>query len=330
MSECTWRIVGVIATLLFTSGAGADEISTRIELQSTVQKLFYTQDFAGLERMAEEFRRNKTRTPSGTWKLTFFYGALPDSTMLRLRDEAYVRSIHSIMTKWAETYPTSPTPRIFRAAVLRAHGWMYRGEGTARSVPRDMWALFEAKIAEASEYLQRYKDIASVDPHWYVEMVIIATAQGWPLDKFLSLIQEGTAREPYYYQLYFSAANYLLPQWHGDNSKLEAFARAAVAKTKEQDGMGMYARVYWSASGSFQGNIFRESNLDWTTMKTGMRDLLRRYPDAWNLVNFISFACQAEDRTEARRLLATLKSHDITMGEPTDGFSACVAWATSP
>jgi hypothetical protein len=329
MSKYFWRITAGLVTLLFTSAAGANELAERQMIQSTVQKLFAYRDYAGLERMAEELRRDRTRTPSGVWKLTFFYRALPNHANVTARNEAYIELIHSGIEKWIETYPQSPTPRIYRAQALVVHGWMYRGTGAARTVPPEMWQLFESKITQASDYLQRYKHIASVDPHWYTIMGDVAIAQRWPLEKLLALIQEGTTREPYYYQSYFAAANYLLPQWYGDTAKVDAFARSAVARTKEQDGMGMYARIYWSFTDAFE-DVVQELRVDWKTMKTAMRDVLERYPDAWNIRNFAVFACKARDRAEAIRLLSMLKDHEIAVGDPPQGFSACVGWATSP
>ena len=42
-------------------------------------------------------------------------------------------------------------------------------------------------------------------------------------------------------------------------------------------------------------------------MKKGIDDVLKRYPDQWNINNFTLFACQAKDREKARELFQLIK-----------------------
>lgn len=60
--------------------------------------------------------------------------------------------------------------------------------------------------------------------------------------------------------MYFNAVDFLLPKWHGSNEAIEAFARKSVKTTAEQDGQGMYARIYWYASQTNYGmRLFTDS-----------------------------------------------------------------------
>jgi len=88
--------------------------------------------------------------------------------------------------------------------------------------------------------------------------------------EFMKLVDEGLAKEPLYYQLYFAAMDYYTPKWHGNADDIEKFADSAVARTKKQEGYGMYARIYWTASQRQYGDkLFIESNVAWEKMKKG-------------------------------------------------------------
>jgi hypothetical protein len=42
-------------------------------------------------------------------------------------------------------------------------------------------------------------------------------------------------------------------------------------------------------------------------MKKGIDDVLKRYPDQWNINNFALFACLAKDKKMAKELLDLIK-----------------------
>jgi hypothetical protein len=160
-------------------------------------------------------------------------------------------------------------------------------------------------------------------------MASIATGLGMNKSEFQKLIDEGLKREPLYYQLYFTAINYFTPKWHGSAKEIEEFANSAVGRTKEQEGLGMYTRIYWAASQDQYGQrLFIDSNVVWEKMKKGMDDVLKRYPDQWNINNFALFACLAKDREKARELFNLIKEPPIVKvwkSEP--NYLRCKSWA---
>lgn len=152
------------------------------------------------------------------------------------------------------------------------------------------WEPFHKKIEASKEVLVNSKELSSQDPHWYVVMANIATIQSWKEEEFQVLVREGLIRNKYYFQLYFDIMGYYTPKWHGSAEKIEAFARNTVEKTKEKEGAGMYARIYWAASQSqFQGRLFENSNVRWGAMSKGIDDVLKKYPDQWNINNLRFF-----------------------------------------
>jgi hypothetical protein len=65
-------------------------------------------------------------------------------------------------------------------------------------------------------------------------------------------------------------------------------------------------------------------------MKRGIVDVLKRYPDQWNINNFAHFACLAGDRKETARLTA-LVTEPIREAWAKDAtlFARCRDWASS-
>ncbi len=53
--------------------AAGGELEVRKEIKERVERLFMAEQFDELEHLANEYRENKSRTPSGIWKLTNFY-----------------------------------------------------------------------------------------------------------------------------------------------------------------------------------------------------------------------------------------------------------------
>ncbi|MBO8043927.1 hypothetical protein J6396_40390, partial [Pseudomonas aeruginosa] len=129
------------------------------------------------------------------------------------------------------------------AEMLSRQGWSIRGPGYANTVKEEDWAPFKALQQQAVDYLLKYKDIASTDPYWYESMEHRAIEQSWDADRFFALHDEGIARYPGYFPLYFDAVRYFAPKWGGDPAGLEAYARRVMAAAPPQDQYMLYARI---------------------------------------------------------------------------------------
>lgn len=295
------------ATLLLPAIAAADEAEERIELRMQSLKAFGLGRHAELERMFEQARTRQTRTSSGVWALTILDDGLANAFKADPRNDEMWAQQEARVQAWQEAYPKSAAARLAQAKLLLSRAWRYRGDGYAGTVKEADWAPFHDYVGRARAYLEHNKAIASVDPRWYDYMEDIAMYQQWPKDEFAALVDEGLSRHPTYYPLYFTGVGYHLPKWGGSAEEVEAFARAAVARSRKTDGEGMYARIYWVVAGSQYGDdLVLDSRVDWAMMKRGMHDVLARYPDAWNLNNFAQFACAAGDREETAKLIRRL------------------------
>jgi hypothetical protein len=320
------------ALVLGERSAVASEMQDRAIIAGAARQAFLRGDFAQLESVSHSFRTTKSRTSSGLWKLTLFYAGIATGIDAQAgaqpRDAAF-RELEDRTTRWAEQYPGSPSAHISKSMVHIAHAWAHRGGGFAPTVRPEAWAPFHKYISLARQNLEAHKSVAAADPRWYETMLTVARAEGWERHEFDSLLNEALEREPVFYQTYFLALEYLLPKWHGGTREIEAFAQEAVRRTSEQEGRGMYARIYWFASQTqFQNDLFNESFVAWSRMKEGFEDVIARYPDAWNLNNYAKFACLARDRKKARELMKRIESTVVVEAwQPQSLQQRCSDWA---
>lgn len=298
----------LLAAPLLTAG----EIEERGSIQRLAGIWFARQEYGDLDKWADEYRRTESRTSSGLWKLTILYAGINGSLDETMRDERYWTTVESQLRRWAAQNPGSPTPHIAYAMKLISHGWHIRGSGWSSEVKEENWKPFHQYVEKARVYLVEHKSVAAADPRWYETMLDVANAQGWERKEFDALVDEAASRHPFFYQIYFTALDYLLPKWHGDRDEIEEFAQFAVNKTRDVEGMGMYARIYWyAAQNQYGASLFTESAVVWTKMKRGMDDVLARYPDQWNINNFAAFACLKGDKQKTRELLNRIEGAPI-------------------
>lgn len=296
-----------------------------------VKTLFFSGRYADLNRIENDLMKTNQRTSSGLWVLTSFHIGIGDIPNSKISSERYWNELENRAQTWIKKDPRKPAGYLAYAQILIRHAWMHRGDGYANSVRPEDWAPFQKYISKAKEVLIENKQIASKDPHWYVLMIDIQTAQSQNTEEFIKLLEEAEARYPYYYQIYFSAVNYLTPKWHGSKEAIEDFANHVVKVTSRQDRNGMYARIYWVASQATYGNdLFTKSNVVWSKMSIAIDDVLRQYPDQWNINNFAYFSCLAGDKNKSYQLIKRIKGKPILDAwKDIDFYNQCNEWSKS-
>ena len=306
----------------------AGELEERSAIKREVIGYFNAGNYKNLVQLAHEYRMGRSRTASGLWKLTLFYSGIHEAVDIRIKDENFWSSLKSKTEKWIKEYSLHPTPYIAHGIVMKGYAWKFRGRGWADTVPAQAWGPFYQHLNNAKAFLEKYKEIASIDPTWYEVMAMIGIGLNMNRTEFERIIDEGLEKEPLYYQLYFTALEYFTPKWYGSERDIEELANSAVARTKGQEGMGMYARIYWGASQTYGAKLFTSSNVVWEKMKKGIDDVLKRYPDQWNINNFALFACLANDREKASELFDLIKEPAILdVWKSQDSYLSYKFWA---
>jgi hypothetical protein len=312
----------VLVYFASTKVAATETLQTIDRIQSDAYHALASKQFAKLNAMADGLRESRERLPDGRWKLTFVTSGLVDG--LPKHDAQAWRTRLELIDKWIAATPGNATPYLAKANVLIAYAWDARGSGYANTVRDGDWPIFRQRIAQARDLLEESAAVSKHSPVWYESMQTIATAQGWSEEDFLRLFQEGTAKEPTYYSLYFSAANYLLPRWHGSAKQLADFVSNAVAATEQKEGQTLYARIYWSLLWALQDRTFAPGYASWPRMRRGFEDIVRVYPDNWNLNAFTYYACMAQDWKTAKRIGAKLTNVANELWEDPEIYQRCM------
>lgn len=305
------------------------ELKVRYDIYDRVKSLVDARDFASLNAMEHDYRTTRARTPSGVWKLGEFHGAVHAALPEADENQSCSFAAEPLLKAWMAATPSAPTPYIAAATMLLDRAWYFRGVGFAKEAPKESWNPFLENVAAAHEILSSHEDVAAQDPEFYVVMEDIYRAEGRERSEFQRLLDEATANEPYYYEVYSHAYYYNMPQWFGGYPEIEQAARYAVERTRKQDGLGAYARYYWSASGE-DCDCWLQA-IDWPTMKQAMGDVAKRNPEPWNLANFAKIACKMNDSVVAKEYFIALGEDDGSQAWPGDkaGWERCRIFASS-
>ena len=314
----TKRLLFLIITLLCWSAhaeqpgpaktQAANELQLRNDIQKQVSDALRSGEIDTLEKMSQSFRNDKSRTPSGVWKLSLFYRYI-----VMAKDTRELDTSESVIDKWVAAYPDSPSPHVAKTRMLMARAWLIRGNGTVDSVPASAWKSFGDNLRLAFDNQAKYKAIANADPEWHEVNIELALNSKLTREQFDALLQQAIKHERDYENTYFIALRYLTPQWHGSWEEFDQLARKVEQWTSPEAGHSMYARIYWDLSKNTGNNIFRTTKVSWPEMKLGFEDVMAHYPSDWNLNAYAKFACLAGDMDTTKTLIARIWNDMVTI-----------------
>ena len=310
--SCIGLLVILIVQLTCLQVANAGELEERSRIQNEVVLAYKDRDFQLLEKIANKYRESSERTSAGAWKLALFYKAFLEVANPKIKSRVYWDEQLEVTTNWENAFPDSPSPKIVHGLFLHASALSYRGEGWANTVPKANMEAYLEGANIALKYLLKTKETGSKDAHWYNTITNILKGIGTDKKANWTIIAEGLDRYPYYDENYFAAAEFYSPIWGGSDDELETFARSAVNRTKDKINNSMYTRIYWATLRYKNFNpIVAPPPVDWELMKAGMDDVLRDYPDQWNINNFAYFSCVKGDMVKAKELIAKIQEPPI-------------------
>lgn len=288
--------------------AAADELQERAAIVTEVARLMDANDYAGLEAMANDYRRKKSQTGSGVWKLSQFYQGISDKFDTRDQDGDIWDARGRWMTDWLRKFPNSPTAELAGAQLRVNLAWSYRGtSGYAHKVDKERWAAFKAQNRFAGEYLAVIRKVGRKDPEWYSLALEVARKGGVSDAEYVALFDEATRRHPDYLEIHFQGVTNYLPKWGGNAEALDALVTFSQKRVRAKDRAMLYARMYWSASQFQYGTtLFEDSKANWPRMQRGFNDMLERYPSEWNLQAYAYFACAAGDSIASQSLISRM------------------------
>lgn len=310
-------LLGAVSLFILTiTAAQAGDLEDRAEIRQKFATDFLQYRFDDLNATANEYRKNQARTSSGIWELAAFYAGQEYLYASALTDKDWDR-LSQIAQKWVDEKPSPAAYNVY-ADIL-----FYRS-----------WHMREPEyFNKAQDYFMAHKAESSIDPEWYRTMIELSASSDMKEADITKLFAEAIEKHKYYYDIYFRVVWHLMHK-NAPAAELENFANVAVENTKEQEGVGIYTRIYWYASQIGVGgssDIFKTTDVRWDRMKLGMDDVLKKYPDQWNINNFAFFSCMMKDQKMTKTLMDRIETPIASAWHNTnDIYKSCQSWSHTP
>lgn len=245
-------------------------------------------------------------------------------------DDNYWLAVQEKTRGWGAQFPGSVLPALALSRAHEEHAWAHRGTGYSSTVTEEAWSQFAANVRLASHALASRADAGKKDPNWWYQMLMLAWVQSWPEERYWQLANAAMEAFPQNHDIYSAIARKLLPQWGGSWKAVAALADHAVQRTRKAQGESLYARIYWHVQSYLNPGLFTSGQADWPRIRAGFEDLIKRYPDPWNINSYARLACDAGDKDTAQRLFPRIRNSVVPSAWANHAaYSRCRDWAAS-
>ena len=272
----------------------ATELELQESLKSQAAALLRAHDFTGFDRIATRLRDSAERTPAGTWKLSMFYSGVWRAGGEDPNSAAWAR-LETDAGQYLDAHPNSPTAVVLDAKVLIEHAAVYRGDAFRSQVPASHWAPFYAEVDATLRVLESHREVGSADPEWYAIKVWAMNLRDAPRPQLLAFTREALERYPQYYPIHYRTAHALLPKWGGSKALMQEYLALALERTRATEGTQIYGRVFFNLARDSSRPLdeLAEVGAQWEPFKASYEEILRAYPDPYNLGALRAMACLA-------------------------------------
>lgn len=311
-------ILGVFAAIPGTSNADTGEYINAMEQDAGEQtdlvvNHLTNQNYAELEALAAQYRKENSKTALGVLRLNLFYRILASPVT-----EPGKYTIHAVddrvqqIEAWYKASPTM-TSKIALAGSLYELASVARGGGFADTVTDNNWRIMRAALERSQRLLDEvFEDEEVPDTFSHETSLRIGIYEHYPRKKMEHHLAEVLKREPLNANAIENVVIYLLPQWHGEDGDIAQFASDLAGQQKHVTGEFAYAVVVNEAYDFRVFTRFEESDFDWARVRQGHIDWLKHAPDSaqvWGRQAF--FARIAGDRETARHAFEQLQGRYI-------------------
>jgi hypothetical protein len=315
-----WQLYSAATLSAAATNTTTGELADRTAMKAGIKVLFEREAFNQIDKVAGVWRVTKAETASGVRKLAIFYEALHEqASTVQRRDNAGWDALFAKLARWQKQAPDSPAAIIATAMTLKRQAWTERPRSWIVDISDAGDQQFVARLDMARRYLEKNAVIAMQDPHYFVILAELATAQSDDMDRLVEIIDRGLILDPGYHKIATAGLDYFAPAQSADpaaHRRLQAFANSMA---RLPDGDALYARLYWHAVAAGYG---KSAGFEWNKVLRGMDALLARRDVAWNRENLARLACQAGDLATAHRLLVPATGTGIEGVWPTPALRA--------
>lgn len=302
------RLLAMFALVSATSTfAEVKSYLDRERLFEVIKQETVAKKFDLLDKRAEEFRLNKTRSASGVWQQSLLHGGIASGLESSIADEATWQSMDRELSAWSAGRGRSLSALIIYAQAIQQNAWRLRGRGFASTTTAAGREAFQREMRRARSILDNNKARLQSNPEWYAQRISLATYLSEGDSSVERLFLEAVKLEPFYYENFFVTLFHYSPRWGGSHDAMAAFMNRALKYATPAEGASMYARLAWYAEGGGDHEVIYSKAIDWKTMSKSFEDVLRVFPDDWNAQQFLMMACDRPDVATAKRIVPYVK-----------------------
>jgi Domain of unknown function (DUF4034) len=295
-----------------------------------IGKLMAQEDFAQLEKLAQQDRTEKGRLLGAVWKILAFYdGASTPLSGKQLKDADYGLQITRIK-KWIAGYPASTTAHLTLAFLYLHFANLARGTDYGDSVSDSQWGDYNSRTAQAKAILLEASSLEEKDPSWFYALLLVAHNEGWDKAHFRELFDQAVAFEPNYYHYYRAYANYILPQWYGGPGELQDFADEVSSRVHEPNASMLYFQIMSSIACYCEEAMKDLPKIEYPKFKQGYANVTRLFGASNLNANRLAFvAAMFKDQEGAQEAFADIRKMDSEIWYTQQIFDAASAWANA-
>lgn len=299
-----------------TASTLQSDLAIRDTLRQQAGQLLVQERLDEFDRLATQFRVSKERSPAGLWMLGVLYDGIRFATPDQA-DSPQWSALDEMAERWLARTPESPAAIIVAAQLKLLRAWKYRGDDGARSISPEGMAQFLEYVDKARVILETHQEMSMQDPEWARLRVQVASWQGEPKQTILAIADAALQREPGYYPLHYAMATAMHPKWGGSEEMIKQYVQLALERSKTQEGTQVYARIYLNLTRSSR-DISDELNMTgakWPAMRQSLDEILKTYPDPWNI-----------DAAQAMACIAGVPDYYQSLGRWADRRTQSIGW----
>ena len=331
------RFLASVIFLTLSLGNSAPTLANAREeasmTRALVRGLFYNRKFAELEDLINRFRTTDIRSKSGWFRAETFYSTFDNSDFWNLNVSAklYDES-EKIASDWAKIYPGSSAALVVATKIILQRSIYILHDSKSTATDEEKLNQYRIYTITGLQFPDMSEKIASADPEYYAtKMRLLNNFDTNPLF-FKNIFENARRKFPDYFTLNVMAVHQRFDDGHMPPERIEDIAQSAMALASPSNSLSIYARVYQEAYFLLGYDMFHNSKVQWSLMKSGLDDIARQYPDPINWNTFAYFACLPEDKPATEAALKEVGSDiDMKIWRSPQILASCKAWsAPSP
>ncbi len=306
------------------------EIELRNYISNCTGFLWAARDYKSLDAMIANLRGNKTRSSSGLWLQGSYYAGF-EKLADKARSEEQFDQYEAELSSWIAADKSSDAARLALSTFMIKRAWFYRGHGYGSTVSEGAFAKFYAQVSKTKKFLLENENISTRDPEWFTQLfMVMMVEKDINEEKFRIYFDKAVKLYPDYFPIYFTAASFYLPKWHGSNAEFDQFVKYAIKSASPGQASATYARIYWANVCTICGsNDVTDWRDHWNELMVGFDKVIEDYPDQWNINNYARIACTAYDQDKTLEVMKKIKGDPIPGAWDKEQFTYeyCADWS---